>query len=165
MSVARHLLLLLLAFVLQTTWLHLFAVSGLRPDLILVVLVHIALRSPQLESTVLGFGAGLLQDLYSPADLGLNALAKSLVGFAVSYGRIGVVADSVQVQIAFLCGSVVVHDLIYYLGSSGVSLATAPGYWLGHGLGQGLYTCVLGALISGGMLGRRWLLTGNRPEP
>jgi rod shape-determining protein MreD len=162
-SVVRHVLLLLLAFVLQTTWLHLLAVSGLRPDLILVVLVHIALRTSQVESTVLGFGAGFLQDLYAPADLGLNALTKSLIGFAVSYGRTGVVADSVQVQIAFLCGSVVVHDLIYYLGSSGVSLATAPVYWLGHGLGQGLYTCVLGVLISVALVGRRWLLTGSRP--
>ncbi len=165
MTHVRHALLLLLAFVLQTTWVHLLAIADLRPDLILVVLVQIALRTQQTEATLLGFGVGLLQDLYMPADLGLRALAGSLVGFAVSQGRTGVVADSFRVQLAFLCGAALVHDLICYLGSSGISLLSAPTYWLAQGFGQGLYTIVLGAAVAMALQVRRSFLNPSQPEP
>ena len=159
MDTARHILLLLLAFVLQTTWVHLFEIAGLKPDLVLLVLVYTALRSGPVESTLLGFGIGFIQDLYAPADLGLNALTKSVVGFSVGYGRSGVVAESVWVQVSFLVGGVLVHDLLYYLGSSAVDLADVPFFWLRYGPGSALYTGALGAALSGLLLVRRRLLS------
>ena len=155
MSVVRHVLLLVLAFVLQTTWVHFFEISGLKPDLILLVLVHVALRAGRLEATILGFGIGFLQDIYTPADLGLNALAKSIIGFSVGYGRTGIVADNIQVQVALVAGAVLVHDVIYYLGHSGIGLADAPFFWLRYGLGRALYTGALGVLLSASLLVRR----------
>ena len=44
MTSIRHIFLLLLAFVLQTTWIDFLEVYSLKPDLILLVLVYIALR-------------------------------------------------------------------------------------------------------------------------
>ena len=155
MSVVRHVLLLVLAFVLQTTWVHFFEISGLKPDLILLVLVYVALRAGRLEATILGFGIGFLQDIYTPADLGLNALAKSIIGFSVGYGRTGIVADNIQVQVALVAGAVLVHDVIYYLGHSGIGLADAPFFWLRYGLGRALYTGALGVLLSASLLVRR----------
>ena len=35
-------------------------------------------------------------------NLGLNALAKSIIGFAVGYGRTGIVADNITVDTDFL---------------------------------------------------------------
>ena len=155
MHVVRHILLLILVFVLQTTWAHIFELFALKPDLILLVLVYIALRTGQIEATILGFCVGFFQDIHMPNDLGLNALTKSLVGFSVGYGRTGVVADSVQVQVALIFGAVLVHDLIYYLGSSGIGLADVPFSWLRYGLGRALYTCAFGALVSSALVLRR----------
>jgi len=157
MSVVRHMLLLVLAFVLQTTWVRFLEISELKPDLILLVLIYVALRASPPEATLLGFGIGFIQDIYMPTDLGLNALAKTIIGFAVSYGRTGIMADNIQVQLALVCGGVLVHDLIYYLGCTGIALVDVPFFWLRYGLGRALYTCLFGAILSGFLLARRRL--------
>ena len=148
MSVARDILLLLLAFALQTTWIDFLEVSSLKPDLILLVLIYIALRKGPLVATCIGFGIGFMQDIYLPVDLGLNALAKSLVGFAVGYGRTRVVADNMQVQVALVFGATLCHDLIYYLGTSAISLIDLPYFWIRYGIGRAVYTALLGTFFS-----------------
>jgi rod shape-determining protein MreD len=143
-QVVRHVLLLLVVFVLQTTWGYFFDILELRPDLILLALVYVALRVGPFEATILGFGVGLLQDAYMPQNLGLNTLVKSLVGFGVGYGRTGIMADDLQVQAFLVFGVVLVHDLIYYLGYSGLGFAEAPFFWLRYGVGRALYTSLIG---------------------
>ena len=87
----------------------------------------------------------------------MTTLAKSIIGFSVGYGRVGVVADNIQVQIAFVLGAVVVHDLIYYLGASGLALVDVPFFWLHYGFGNALYTGAFGAILFGILLARRRL--------
>ncbi len=157
MSAIRGILLLVLAFALQTTWIDFLEISSLKPDLVLLALTFIALRKGPLMATCMGFGIGFMQDIYLPADLGLNALAKSLVGFAIGYGRSRIVADNIQVQIALLFAAALCHDLIYYLGTSAIGLVDLPYFWLRYGLGRAVYTALLGTLISAGLTFRRHL--------
>lgn len=150
-------LLLVLAFALQTTWIDFLEVASIKPDLILLTLTYIALRSGPLVAICMGFGIGFIQDIYLPADLGLNALTKSLIGFAIGYGRSRIVADNIQVQIGLLFGAVLCHDLIYYLGTSAINLVDLPYFWLRYGLGRAIYTALLGTLFSTGLTLRRHL--------
>ncbi len=152
MRIARHIMLLILAFVLQTTWVQSLEISGLKPDLILLVLIHIALRAGSMEATLMGFGIGFLQDTHMPADLGLNALIKTLVGFSVAYCRTGIVADNVQVQVALIFGAVLLHDMVFYLGSSGVAWTDVPFFWLRYSLGRAVYTSLIGAMVSAALM-------------
>lgn len=147
-QVVRHVLLLLVVFVLQITWGYVFDVLDVRPDLILLALVYIALRVGPFEATILGFAVGLLQDAYMPQNLGLNALAKSLVGFGVGYGRTGIMADDIQVQTLLIFGVVLIHDLVYYLGYSGLALAEVPIFFLRYGVGRALYTSLIGFCLA-----------------
>ena len=144
----RNVLLLLVVFVLQITWGYVFDILEVRPDLILLALVYIALRVGPFEATILGFGIGLFQDAYMPQNLGLNALVKSVVGFGVGYGRVGIMADDIQVQTLLVFGVVLVHDLIYYLGYSGLSMADVPYFCLRYGLGRALYTSLIGFCLT-----------------
>ena len=160
MSAIRDILLLVLAFALQTTWIDFLEISSLKPDLVLLALTFIALRKGPLMATCMGFGIGFMQDIYLPADLGLNALAKSLVGFAIGYGRSRIVADNIQVQIALLFAAALCHDLIYYLGTSAIGLVDLPYFWLRYGLGRALYTTLVGALLYGCLQLRRRYLPG-----
>jgi rod shape-determining protein MreD len=155
MTSIRHIFLLLLAFVLQTTWIDFLEVFSLKPDLILLVLVYIALREGPLVAICMGFGVGFIQDVYHPADLGLNALSKSLIGFVVGYGRSRIVADNIQVQIGLLFGAVIFHDLIYYLGTSAIGVIDVPYFWFRYGLGRAIYTALLGTFFSAGLTLRR----------
>ena len=145
MHIARYILLLGLAFVIQTTWLDFFSVSNLKPDLILLIITIVALREGPILATLLGFIIGLLQDAYAPADLGLNALLKCTAGFAVGHGRSRVVSDNVQVQVALIFFTVLLHDLLYYAITSAISLFDAPYFWMRYGLGRAVYTGLVGA--------------------
>ena len=155
LAVARHLLYLALAFVLQSTWLHHLQVAEILPDLVLMVVVFVALLSGHLEATILGFLAGLCQDAYTPADLGLNALAKSLLGFGVGAAREGLLAETVQVQVGVLVAAVLVHDLVYYAGSSSNSLGEVPHLMLRFSLGRALYTGAIGLVVAWALSLRR----------
>jgi rod shape-determining protein MreD len=148
LAVVRHVLYLALVFVLQTTWLHHVQIGNILPDLVLLVVVFVALLSGHLEATLLGFLVGLCQDAYSPPDLGLNALAKSLVGFAVGIGRGGFIVDAIQVQVAVLIVAVLAHDLVYYVGASSTTMGEVPYLMLRFSLGRALYTGALGLLVA-----------------
>ena len=158
LTVVRHILYLALAFLLQTTWVHHLELHGVQPDLILLVLVFIAVATGHTQATMLGFCVGFLQDTSSPEDLGLNALAKSLVGFGVGMSRTGIRADTVQVQVLLICTAVLLHDLVYCIGYSGLSMAEVPLFWLHFGIGRALYTGLAGAvLISAAQARQRYL--------
>ena len=145
MYIARYILLLGLAFVLQTTWLDFISVSALKPDLILLIITIIALREGPILATLLGFSIGLLQDAYAPADFGLNALLKCTAGFAVGHGRSRVVSDNLQVQVTLVFFTVLLHDLLYYAITNAISLIDVPYFWIRYGLGRAIYTGLLGA--------------------
>jgi rod shape-determining protein MreD len=71
------------ALVLQASVFPHFAVQGVVPDLVLLVVVAVGLAHGAEQGLVLGFGAGLLLDLAPPADhyAGRWALALLVVGY------------------------------------------------------------------------------------
>ncbi len=161
MRVVKHILILLLAFILQTTWAHSLAIAQIKPDLIVLALVYIALVSDPVEAILLGFCFGFIQDIYTPENLGLNSLVKSLVAFAVGRSRTEIMSDNIAVQVAFAGGAVLVHDLLFYVGYSGLAWGDVPFFWLRYSLGAAVYTAALGALFSCALLLRRYFLPSS----
>ena len=148
LGVLRRILLLLLAFLLQTTWVQSLQILDIAPDLIVVVLVLIALVVAPMEAILMAFFVGLLQDAYQPQNLGLNALVNVLVVLAVALLRSGIVVDNLRVQVVFVIAAVLLHDLIYYLGYSGVPLVEVPYFWVRYALGRAAYSGVLGLALA-----------------
>jgi rod shape-determining protein MreD len=160
-NLIKHILLLILAFVLQTTWAHSLAIVQIKPDLLVLTLVYIALASGPLRATLLAFCFGFIQDTYAPANLGLNVLVKSAVAFAVGWSRSEIMSDNIAVQVAFVAGAVLVHDLIFYIGYSGLAWGDVPFFWLRYSLGSAVYTAALAAVLSYGLLLRRYFLPSS----
>ena len=69
------------ALLIQLTLINSISILGLKPDLIMVVVVVFSLLKGAKEGTVSGFASGLLQDIFSAGLLGINALAKTVIGF------------------------------------------------------------------------------------
>lgn len=70
------------AMVVQTSLLRYVSIDGVRPDLVLIIVVYLGLvRGPDAGSFS-GFVFGLFEDAYSGGLLGANALIKTVLGFA-----------------------------------------------------------------------------------
>lgn len=67
--------------VIQLTLINSVTIFGLKPDLIMVVVVVFSLLKGEKEGTISGFASGLLQDIFSTGILGINALVKTVIGF------------------------------------------------------------------------------------
>ncbi|QQS38090.1 MAG: rod shape-determining protein MreD [Ignavibacteriales bacterium] len=71
--------------VIQTTIVPLISLSGVVPDLILIVLVYYSIRNGQIYGAVAGFVFGLFFDLITGSLLGSAMLSKTFVGFIAGY--------------------------------------------------------------------------------
>ena len=73
----------LLCFLLQTTFFQKIALAGEVPNLILIVVVAVAYMRGRLEGMYVGFASGLLVDFIYSDLVGMNALLLVIVGYVV----------------------------------------------------------------------------------
>ena len=148
MRIAQNILLIVLAVFLQTSWGHTVSIAGISPDFVLLVLVYIGITGGQIEATVFGFCSGFLIDIYAPETLGINTLSNAVVGFAVGFFRVGVVAEDLQVQALILFLATLLHDFIFFTIYSISEPLNIFFLFLRYGLGTAVYTTVLGISLS-----------------
>ena len=146
-NILRIVLPLLLVIIFQSIVSDVVSIQGIRLDLPIFILVYISLTQGPKQGVILGFLFGLLLDVFSPERLGLGALIKCSLGFAVGNFKDTLFLESLYSKglIVFLC--VIVNDLIYYLASTGLSLSTTLHVLLSSSLPSAVYTLVVGMLI------------------
>ncbi len=67
--------------ILQTTFVPLIAFQGVRPDLLLGLIVSCGLLFGKEQGVGIGFFSGLLQDLFTGSFFGLHILSKVTIGY------------------------------------------------------------------------------------
>ena len=72
---------IVVALLIQLTLLNSITILGIKPDLIMVIVVVFSLLRGEKEGAISGFASGLLQDIFSAGLLGINALTKTVIGF------------------------------------------------------------------------------------
>lgn len=102
---------------LQTTFLPFLSVGGFLPDIFLIWIVYIAITRGQLEATIIGFLAGLMQDAVTLQFFGLVALTKTIAGFIAGYFYNDNITEqtlgSYRFVLIVLLASIV-HNLFFY---------------------------------------------------
>ncbi len=88
-------ILLILLAIVQSTLLHYIAIMGVKPDILLVALVFIAIRRGSMTGQISGFIGGLAEDVISIAPLGFNALIKTVTGFLYGIMEDKIVMDPI----------------------------------------------------------------------
>lgn len=78
-------LVIVITLVIQATLLPLITVGGVRPDLLLLVVVSAGLLLGREQGVGMGFFAGLLQDLASGNIFGVSVLSKTAVGYIAGH--------------------------------------------------------------------------------
>jgi len=74
------------SLVLQTSVFPKIPIGGMQPDLVVVIVVYLGLLKGPETGSLSGFGFGLLFDAVSGTSLGVNALAKTIIGFFCGVG-------------------------------------------------------------------------------
>jgi rod shape-determining protein MreD len=129
---------------LQATLVPHWSIAGIRPDLPLVAVVLLAYARGATTGTLAGFCIGLAQDLTNPTLLGLNALVKSLLGYAAGTLRVQLDATSLPMRAAVLFVSVLAHDLVYLTISTRLALSELLLGLLTRSLPTAVYTALVG---------------------
>jgi rod shape-determining protein MreD len=109
---------MLLAFVGETMIGPLLRIGNVEPDFTIIALVMLALAEGSFAGSVGGFALGLIQDLTTPNLLGLHALCKSLLGYAVGRLRGRLVYGLPVVEGLLITLAALGHDTLYLLVQS-----------------------------------------------
>jgi len=74
-------LILIINFLISTTWLQYAAVGGILPNTALIIVVCYALLRNDVEGALMGFFAGLLYDIFFGRVMGVSAVLMMFIGF------------------------------------------------------------------------------------
>jgi rod shape-determining protein MreD len=90
------------AALLQSTVLAELRLAGVRPDVLVLSVVAVAMASGPTSGAVFGFSAGLVADLLFDLPVGVSALVYTAVGFAVGTVRLYVTSHRPLVHLALV---------------------------------------------------------------
>ncbi len=134
-------------FLLQALASEAMSFGSIGPDFPLLIVVYFAVFRGAAGGSAVGFFVGVLQDLFNPSFLGLNALTKSLVGYAM--GRTGAQTerDNPLFLVVVFGAAALAHDFVYLLFFTRFHMGKFILTWLSVGVPSALYTAVLGAAV------------------
>ena len=101
--------------VLQSSLAPHFVVIGVRPGIVLPLVVSWSLIRGGTQGVVWGFVGGLLLDLLSGAPVGFSALTLAIVGFATNLGENAVFKSSLVLPLATVFAATFFNDGIQVL--------------------------------------------------
>ena len=91
---------LVVAVLVQSTVLARLRLAGVRPDLLVLAVVSVAVATDATTGAVFGFVAGLVADLLFDLPVGVSALVYTAVGFTVGTVRVYVTSHRPLVHLA-----------------------------------------------------------------
>ncbi|MDP4180790.1 MAG: rod shape-determining protein MreD [Bacillota bacterium] len=107
----------LLIILLQTTLLEYIKFNSIKPNLLLVFIVSVALLRGNIEGAVTGFFAGLMQDIVSGKVIGFYALLGMYLGIAIGSVNKRLYRDNFFVALVFsFVASIVYESVVYFFG-------------------------------------------------
>jgi rod shape-determining protein MreD len=95
-----------------------FAPSRFAPDLILVALLFLAIRTRPAVGAVAGFMVGMLSDAVAPTTFGAGAFALTIVGFVAGWLKAVVFADNLLVNALIVFAASWARDVLQVAASN-----------------------------------------------
>jgi rod shape-determining protein MreD len=114
-NIYASILLLISVALIQSTVMPHLTLWGVKPDLMLLVVISWSLLRGSREGIVWGFIGGLCLDLFSGAPLGLSALALLIVSFFSGLGEATVFRTHIILPLATVFFASFIYDLVFLL--------------------------------------------------
>jgi rod shape-determining protein MreD len=150
------------AVLLQSTVFSQLRLLGVRPELLYLVTILIALQEGPNEGAIVGFTCGLAQDMLLDQPKGITALTLTLLGYAVGMARQYIVSPSplvptIVVAIGTAVGVGFYEIVTFLLGQFDAGVTYAVRVALLTALYNAVLTPILSPLL-------RRIIEGSRPR-
>ncbi|MCR6545004.1 rod shape-determining protein MreD [Dehalobacterium formicoaceticum] len=111
MRVFVFIIAILVSIVLQTS-LNLFT-GGIKPDLLLILVLFVALMEGPKAGLKAGFAVGLVEDLVTGKYLGLSIIVKMITGFLVGLLEPKIFKENYLIPVVTLIVGTILHELLF----------------------------------------------------
>lgn len=138
----------LINLIFQETFFELIAIAGVKPDLLLVLIVFSALLDGPITGLKMGLAIGLLQDMVTGKYFGLYALSGMAIGYLVGLVETRIFKENYLVPVVVLFIGTIFHEFLYLLlgNLAGQRVQWAAGWW-GVILPLALYHAAVGPFL------------------
>lgn len=146
-------LLILVTFLVQAVVMPSFAVLGIKPNLLLILAVAVAVTYGSYAGLFVGAVGGVIQDIVFGRYIGLFTLAGALAGFLVGLVERRVFKEHLVMQVSLTFGAAIVNNLLIFafLKAFGIGLPVFRSLWhvvIGEAVYDALLAPPLFALVS-----------------
>jgi rod shape-determining protein MreD len=150
------------AVLLQSTVFSQLRLLGVRPELLYLVTILVALHEGPNEGAIVGFASGLAQDMLLDQPKGITALTLTLLGYTVGMARQYIVSPSplvptIVVAVATALGVGFYEIVTFLLGQFDATITYAVKVALLAALYNAVLTPILSPLL-------RRIIEGSRPR-
>jgi rod shape-determining protein MreD len=119
-KVLFYALTILIIILIQSTILEYLNIFGIKPNIIITLVICIALLNGSIEGACVGFAAGLLQDILFGYSIGFYALLGMFLGYAAGSSNKGLYKENFVVVVLFtFIWSFVYEFAVYFFGYIG----------------------------------------------
>jgi len=141
-------LVLIILFSVQTTFLGLFSLGGVAPDLALIFVVYCGIHFQKNGGIVMGVLVGFIQDCLSGGLIGVNTLSKGLTGLFFSALKDKIIVEGFLPISFFLISTSLLDGMIYFASMTSLMGAQIKGDFLfSHIVFFGIYNAVAGLFL------------------
>ena len=103
------------SIILQSTLFHYLKIAGVKPDLLLVIVILYSILKGEKHGARLGFVFGLLEDLLVGRYIGLQALTKMTVGYTIGLLERKVYQDNIIIPAGAAFAGTVLHGILCFI--------------------------------------------------
>ncbi len=108
-------IIIVLNFLIQSTFLHSIEIIGIIPNTAIIIIVSFAFMRGEYEGAAIGFIIGLLQDIFFGQFIGMNALLGMLTGFFCGKFYVDFFTENFLVPLIMTTVSTIVYELAFYI--------------------------------------------------
>jgi rod shape-determining protein MreD len=158
-------LVIIAAFLLQTTVFQSLALADVVPNLLLVVTVTYAYLRGRTSGILIGFFCGMLLDMGYGSVIGLYALAFLTIGFLVGFCQKIYFRESLILPAVLITVSDLLYGIYYYITEFLVRAKLNFGFYFLHIiLPEAIYTAIVGILVFRLLVALEHTITSRREE-
>ena len=117
------------------------------PDFLILVTAFFGLYRGAIAGSIFGFVIGLLQDVFNPGYLGLNALTKTVLGFTMGKAGAKTFPENVAFLFVLLASVSWGHDILYLVFFNWPNVGVTFRSIFIAALPSALYTALLGVAV------------------